>query len=79
MGLVTSRWMVKNFKYAVLAVFIIAAVITPTPDMFNQTLLAVPMLILYTISIGIAFFFGKERKTRREKKTAAKAGNEQAG
>jgi sec-independent protein translocase protein TatC len=71
--------MVKNFKYAILAVFIIAAVITPTPDMFNQTLIAVPMLILYTISIGIAFFFGKERKTRREKKDAAKAGKEQAG
>ncbi len=79
MGIVTSRWMAKNFKYAVLAIFIIAAVITPTPDMFNQTLLAVPMLILYTLSIAVAFFFGKERKTRREKKAAAKAEKRQAG
>jgi sec-independent protein translocase protein TatC len=79
LGLVTPRMLLKYFRWAVLIIFIIAAVITPTPDMFNQTLLAVPMLILYTISIGIAFFFGKERKTRREKKAAAKAGKEQAG
>ena len=79
MGIVTSKWMVKNFKYAILAVFIIAAVITPTPDMINQTLLAVPMLALYTLSIGVAFFFGKETKTRKAKKAAAKGENGQAG
>ncbi|OGD22412.1 MAG: twin arginine-targeting protein translocase TatC [Candidatus Aminicenantes bacterium RBG_16_63_16] len=71
LGLITSRWMVKNFKYAVLAVFVIAAVITPTPDMVTQSILAVPMLALYGLGILIAFFFGKERKTRREKKAAA--------
>jgi sec-independent protein translocase protein TatC len=68
MGLVTSRWMIKNFKYAVLAIFIVAAVITPTPDMMNQSILAIPMLALYGLGILIAFFFGKESKTRREKK-----------
>jgi len=67
-GLITSRWMVKNFKYAVLAIFIIAAVITPTPDMVTQSILAVPMLALYGLGIVIAFFFGRERKTRKEKK-----------
>ncbi len=67
MGIVTSRWMIKNFKYAVLAIFIIAAVITPTPDMVTQSILAVPMLLLYGVSILIAFFFGKERKRRRKK------------
>jgi sec-independent protein translocase protein TatC len=67
-GLITSRWMIRNFKYAVLAVFVIAAVITPTPDMVTQSILAVPMLALYGLGILIAFFFGKERKTRREKK-----------
>ncbi|MFQ5721771.1 MAG: twin-arginine translocase subunit TatC [Candidatus Aminicenantales bacterium] len=61
MGIVTSRWMVKNFKYAVLIVFIIAAIITPSPDMINQTILAVPMLALYSLSILIAFIFGKKR------------------
>jgi len=69
MGLVTSRWLIKNFKYAVLAVFVIAAVITPSPDMMNQSILAVPMLALYGLGILIAFLFGKERQTRKEKKT----------
>jgi sec-independent protein translocase protein TatC len=68
MGLVTSRWLVRNFKYAVLAIFVIAAVITPTPDMITQSILAVPMLVLYGLGIVIAFFFGKERSTRRERK-----------
>jgi len=68
LGIVTSRWMIRNFKYAVLAVFVIAAVITPTPDMVTQSILAVPMLALYGLGILIAFLFGKERKVRREKK-----------
>jgi sec-independent protein translocase protein TatC len=68
-GLITSRWMIKNFKYAVLAVFIIAAVITPTPDMVTQSILAVPMLALYGLGVLIAFLFGKESKTRKEKKS----------
>ena len=68
MGLITSKWMLKNFKYAILVVFIIAAIITPTPDAITQTILAVPMLALYTFGIIVAFFFGKERKTRKEKK-----------
>jgi sec-independent protein translocase protein TatC len=74
MGLVTSRWMIKNFKYAVLGIFIIAAVITPSPDMINQTIIAGPMLALYGIGILVAFIFGKESKTRREKKAATLTG-----
>jgi sec-independent protein translocase protein TatC len=73
-GLITSRWMLKNFKYAVLAVFIIAAVITPTPDMVTQSILAVPMLALYGLGILIAFFFGKESKTRKAEKAAESGG-----
>lgn len=67
-GIITSRWLIRNFKYAVLAVFVIAAVITPTPDMITQSILAVPMLALYGLGILIAFLFGKERKIRRAKK-----------
>ncbi|MFQ6110045.1 MAG: twin-arginine translocase subunit TatC [Candidatus Aminicenantales bacterium] len=65
MGIITSRWMVKNFKYAVLVVFIIAAVITPSPDIINQSILAIPMLALYGFSVLIAFIF--ERKRTKEK------------
>jgi sec-independent protein translocase protein TatC len=73
MGVVTSAWMLKNFKYAFLAVFVIAAVITPTPDPVNQTILAVPMLVLYALGILIAFAFGKERKERKARRAEKKA------
>jgi sec-independent protein translocase protein TatC len=68
MGLVTARWMIRNFKYAVLAVFVIAAVITPTPDIITQSIVAVPMLALYGLSILIALVVarGKERARRAE-------------
>jgi len=68
LGLVTARWMIKNFKYAILAVFIIAAVITPTPDMVTQSIIAVPMLALYGVGILIALVFGpkSEKKDKEE-------------
>ena len=73
-GLITSRWMIKNFKYAVLAVFIIAAIITPTPDMITQSIIAVPMLALYGLSILIAFFAGKKRKSKKKNSAEDLAG-----
>ncbi len=66
MGLVTAGWMIKNIKYAVLVIFIIAAIITPTPDFINQTILAGPMLGLYGLSILIALFAGKKRKKQKD-------------
>ena len=65
MGIITPKWMVKKFKYAVLVVFIIAAVITPTPDMVTQSIIAIPMLGLYGLSILIALVFRK-RKGKEE-------------
>jgi len=62
MGIVTARWMIHNFKYAVLAVFIIAAVITPTPDVVTQSIVAIPMLALYGLSILIALVVGRGRE-----------------
>jgi sec-independent protein translocase protein TatC len=50
----------QKFKYAVLAAFIISAIITPTPDPVTQTALAVPMILLYLIGVGIAYVFGKK-------------------
>jgi sec-independent protein translocase protein TatC len=65
MGLITARWMVRNFKYAVLLIFVIAAVITPTPDVITQSIVAVPMLVLYGLSILIALAVGRGKdKTR---------------
>ncbi len=74
MGLVTAKWMIRNFKYAVLAVFVIAAVITPTPDPINQSLVAVPMLILYGLSILIALIVGRGKEKARRAEEAERAG-----
>ena len=61
MGVVNHKFLLKKFKYAVLLAFIISAIITPTPDLVTQTILAVPMIALYVISILIAWIFGRER------------------
>ena len=47
----------KYHKHIILATFIVAAVITPTPDVITQSLLALPMILLYEISIVLAKFF----------------------
>ncbi len=65
MGVVTARWMIRNFKYAVLAVFVVAAVITPTPDIVTQSIVAIPMLLLYGLSILIALAVGRGKEKRR--------------
>jgi sec-independent protein translocase protein TatC len=65
LGLVTAGFLWKNTKYAVLIIFVISAVITPTSDVVTQTLMAAPMLVLYVVSIGIAWMFGKKRLQER--------------
>jgi sec-independent protein translocase protein TatC len=57
LGLVTERFLLAKFKYAVLIIFIIAAVITPTPDVMTQCVFAFPMIALYLIGVGIAWIF----------------------
>ncbi|TFG35359.1 MAG: twin-arginine translocase subunit TatC [Nitrospirales bacterium] len=51
MGFVTTQTLAKNRRYSVLIAFVIAAILTPTPDIFNQTLMAVPMIVLYEVGI----------------------------
>ena len=58
-GVVSERWLLKKFKYAVLIIFIIAAVITPTPDVTTQCVFAVPMILLYLLGVGVAWLFKK--------------------
>ena len=60
-GIVTASFLLKHTKYAILIIFIIAAVVTPSPDPVNQCIFAAPMLVLYAISIGVAWMFGKKR------------------
>jgi sec-independent protein translocase protein TatC len=60
-GLVTPKTLAKNRKYAILGAFIAGAILTPTPDAFNQTLMAGPIIVLYEIGIISARIFGKHR------------------
>ena len=60
-GVVTPRFLVRNIKYAILAIFVLAAVLTPTGDPVTLTMMAAPMIALYGLSIGIAWVFGKRR------------------
>jgi len=55
MRLVTARFLWRNIKYAILVIFIVAAVLTSSADAWNQTVFAAPMIVLYLLSIGIAW------------------------
>lgn len=66
MGVVSAGWLWQNLKYAVLLIFIVAAVLTPSADPWNQVVFAAPMIGLYFVSIGIAWLFGPEKIRRRD-------------
>jgi sec-independent protein translocase protein TatC len=66
LGLVTAGFLWRNFKYAVLIIFIVAAVLTPTPDAVTMTLVAGPMIGLYLLGILVAMVFGRSRKDDEE-------------
>lgn len=57
LGMVTAGFLARNIKYAVLIIFVIAAVASPGGDPVSQTVTAAPMLVLYVISIGVAWVF----------------------
>ena len=59
-GVVNSKMLARNRKYAILGAFIAGAVLTPTPDAFNQTLMAGPLILLYEVGIICARIFGRK-------------------
>lgn len=58
-GLITHRTMLAYARYAVLGIFILAAVLTPGPDVASQLLMVGPLLLLYAVSIGVAYACGR--------------------
>lgn len=60
MGLVSAGWLIKNFRYAIVVIVIAAAILTP-PDVLSQILLAMPLLVLYWISVGVAHVFARKK------------------
>lgn len=61
-GLVTPGFLMRQFRFAILASFVISAIITPTPDVVTQSMLALPMLGLYLLGVAVAWVFGRPRK-----------------
>lgn len=63
-GLVSAGWLWRNVRYAILLIFIVAAIITPTPDVLTMCVFAAPMLMLYLLSIGVAYMVHPSRRDR---------------
>ena len=66
MGVVSAGFLLRNFKYAVLIIAIAGAVLSPGGDIASQMILSGPMLVLYVISIGVAWAFQKKKKKPSE-------------
>ncbi len=65
-GVVNSKMLSKHRRYAILIIFIISAILTPSPDAISQILMAVPLMILYEVSIVLTKFAGKKKTSPEE-------------
>jgi sec-independent protein translocase protein TatC len=62
LGIVDAKFLIRHIRYAVLIIFIIAAIICPLPDPVSMCLFAVPMLALYMVGVAVAWFFNPSRR-----------------
>ncbi len=63
LGIVTDKLLRKNRKYAILLIFVTAAILTPSPDALSQVLMAIPLLFLYEVSIFVAKFAARKKES----------------
>ncbi len=63
-GLITGKFLWNKFKYAMVAIIALAALLSPTGDAFNLILWSAPMILLYIVSIGVAWIFSWRRKSK---------------
>jgi sec-independent protein translocase protein TatC len=68
-GIVSPQFLWKNIRYAILAVFIVAAIICPSPDPWTMCVYAIPMLSLYVLGIGVAWWVHPSRRKNRDQGT----------
>jgi sec-independent protein translocase protein TatC len=66
LGIVTPAFLMKKIKFAIVISFVVAAIITPTPDMVTQTMLALPMIGLYLLGVLIAWMFGRTPRPSKD-------------
>ena len=70
MGLITPRFMIRNFKYAVMIIALVAAVLSPDPGGLGMLMMGGPVVVLYIFSIGLAWLFGKKKKKHDDEEAA---------
>ena len=70
LGIVDAKFLLRHIRYAILVIFIIAAIICPLPDPFSMCLFATPMLALYMVGVGVAWVFNPSRRKNKEIKPA---------
>ena len=63
-GIVTPKFMWKNFRYAILVIAVVAAIVTPTPDAMTMLIFMAPMVGLYFVSIGVSAVVTRQRERR---------------
>lgn len=70
-GIVDGKFLIRHIRYAILAIFLVAAAICPTPEPIGMCLFATPMLVLYMIGVGVAFLVHPDRRKARQAKKVA--------
>jgi sec-independent protein translocase protein TatC len=70
-GIVNSKMLAKQRRYAILIIFIAAAILTPSPDALSQILMAIPLMFLYEVSIFVAKFARRNKPAPEEIKETA--------
>ena len=70
-GIVSPKFLWKNIRYAILAVFIVAACICPSPDPWTMCIYAIPLLTLYLIGIGVAWWVHPTRRKAKQARESA--------
>jgi len=71
LGILTPKFMKESRRYAIVIILIVAAVVTPTPDMLTMTVVAIPLFLLYELSIGVAGAVQRRKKKREEEADAS--------
>jgi sec-independent protein translocase protein TatC len=70
LGLIDHIDMLRGFRYSIVAIFVVAAVLTP-PDWFDQVLMAIPLVLLYILGIGVAWMSTTKKREVEEASSTA--------
>ncbi len=75
-GIVNAKMLSKQRRYAILVIFIVAAILTPSPDVLSQILMAIPLMFLYEVSIFVAKFAARKKSAPEETEEPEETGEE---